>query len=242
MPPENYNNFFKPCTQFAFCLIMFETLHHNHPAWYIVLYTMLCLLFFMAIVVTIVFLLRRPLKRHKKYDLNVFQQLRPLHTPLNNRIMQAITFLGKHQFLIPANLILITVFFFLSSHHWYAFNILLVSLSSLLMMLLLKQIFRRNRPETPLLFAAKGMSFPSGHAMMSLCFYGLLLQIFMQYPFTHGVQVMVCISCIILILLIGFSRVYLQVHYVSDVFAGFVIGAAWLYIAINIFNRLENVT
>ncbi|MEO6541789.1 MAG: phosphatase PAP2 family protein, partial [Ferruginibacter sp.] len=211
----------------------------DHPAWYSVLSIACYLLIFMAIVAVVITLLRGPLRKHKEYDLKVFQKLKPLHTPANNRIMQAITYLGKHQFLIPANLLLIGTFFFLSPHHWYAFDILVLSLSSLLLMLLLKRLFGRARPETPLLFAAKGKSFPSGHAMMSVCFYGFLLHILLLSTAAPGLQVIFGIICILLILLIGFSRVYLQVHYVTDVLAGYIIGCAWLYIALQVLNKLE---
>jgi undecaprenyl-diphosphatase len=226
----------------CFSIFMFQSLRSHHLAWYGVFSIVCYLLIFIAIVVIIVLLLRGPLRKHKQYDLKVFQQLQPLHTPANNRIMQAITFLGTHQFLIPVNLLLIGSFFFLSRHHhWYAFDILVLSLSSLVLMLLFKQLFRRKRPETPLLFAAKGLSFPSGHAMMSVCFYGFLLHILLQSSLNPGLQIVISIICIALILLIGFSRVYLQVHYVSDVFAGFIIGASWLYVALQVFNNLEYV-
>jgi len=162
-----------------------------------------------------------------------------LQTPGNNRFMLAITSLGKHQFLIPANLLLIGIFFFSSGHHWYAFDILVLSLSSLLLMLLLKRLFGRARPETPLLFAARGKSFPSGHAMMSVCFYGFLLHILLLTASGTGLQILFSIVCITLILLIGFSRVYLQVHYATDVLAGFIIGSAWLFVALQVFNKLE---
>jgi undecaprenyl-diphosphatase len=195
----------------------------------------------MAIVAAVITVLRGPLRKHKEYDLKVFQKLRPLHTPVINRIMQAITYLGKHQFLIPANLLLIGTFFFISKRHWYAFDILVLSLSSLLLMLLLKKLFGRARPDTPLLFAAKGKSFPSGHAMMSVCFYGFLLHLLLLSTNGPGLQVVFTVACIALILLIGFSRVYLQVHYVTDVLAGFLIGSAWLYIALQVFNKLEDV-
>jgi undecaprenyl-diphosphatase len=108
-------------------------------------------------------------------------------------------------------------------------------------MLLLKQLFGRARPDTPLLFAAKGKSFPSGHAMMSVCFYGFLLHILLLSNAGTGLQIAFGIVCIALILLIGFSRVYLQVHYATDVLAGFIIGSAWLYVALQVFNKLEEV-
>lgn len=221
---------------------MLETLEYDHPAWYLVMFTCWYLLCFTAVTAGIVFLLRGPLRRYKPYDMRIFVQLQGLHTPANNRFMQSITFLGKHQFLIPANLLLIGLFFFYGQKRWYAFHILLVSLSSLLLMFFLKHLFHRRRPQIPLLFEAKGKSFPSGHAMMSVCFYGLLTHLLWQGHAPGLLKAIILATCIILVLLIAFSRVYLQVHYLSDVLAGLIIGSCWLYILARIFRELQQVT
>lgn len=89
--------------------------------------------------------------------------------------MQAFSFLGAHTFLIPANLTLIAWFLFIKKHRWYSIKVPVIAFSSLLLMFCLKFIFQRNRPLTPLLAEAKGYSFPSGHALMSLTFYGLII-------------------------------------------------------------------
>jgi undecaprenyl-diphosphatase len=106
-------------------------------------------------------------------------------------------------------------------------------------MLLLKQLFQRKRPLSPLLKAAKGLSFPSGHAIMAVTFYGLLI-----YILQHGLTIdwlkwVVTILVIVLIVLIGFSRIYLRVHYASDVAAGFIIGLLWLLISLAVLKWLE---
>ncbi len=220
---------------------MFSILKSQHPAWYIVGDILIHMLLFVLITSVIVFILRGPMRKYKTADLKIFKRLGFLYTPVNNRIMLAVTFLGKHQFLIPANLLLIGIFFFFGRHHWYAFNLLLVSLSSLILMFILKRLFHRKRPATPLLFEAKGKSFPSGHAMMSVCFYGLLLHMFLHTDIDPYLKSVAVILTVLLILLIGFSRVYLQVHYLSDVLAGFIVGCSWLYICLHIFYRLQSI-
>ncbi|MEP6676667.1 MAG: phosphatase PAP2 family protein [Ferruginibacter sp.] len=220
---------------------MFPTLKNNHITWYIVTEIVLSLLLFVLITSAVVFLLRGYLRKYKPADLRIFTSLQALHSPGNNRIMLGITFLGKHQFLIPANLLLIALFFFLGHQHWYALNVLLVSLSSLLLMFMLKQLFRRNRPAVPLLFEAKGKSFPSGHAIMAVCFYGLLLQMLLHTGIAPSLKTLFTIFTVLLILSISFSRVYLQVHYLSDVLAGLIIGCSWLLICLHLLNKLEYV-
>ncbi len=149
------------------------------------------------------------------------------------------TFLGKHQFLIPANILLIFYFLFGTHQNWFSIRVLTIALSSLVLMFLLKYLFQRKRPLSPLLKAAKGLSFPSGHAIMSVTFYGLLLYISWHSITRDWLRYPVAAGLIIVILLIGFSRIYLRVHYASDVLAGFIIGLLWLLISLSVMNSLE---
>jgi membrane-associated phospholipid phosphatase len=82
---------------------------------------------------------------------------------------------------------------------------------------------------------ANGMSFPSGHAQAAIVGYTVLLLVFL--PVVHGVwrRAAVCVA-VLLVLAIGFSRVALGVHYVSDVLAGYILGAAWVTAMIGAFN------
>jgi undecaprenyl-diphosphatase len=117
-----------------------------------------------------------------------------------------------------------------------------IAISSLVLMLLLKQLFQRKRPLSPLLKAAKGLSFPSGHAIMAVTFYGLLIYILQHSISNDLLKWLVTFFVIVLIVLIGFSRVYLRVHYASDVAAGFIIGLLWLLISLAVLNWLESYT
>ena len=153
--------------------------------------------------------------------------------------MTALTYLGKHHFLIPANLVLITLFFILGENSWYAYQVAITSISSLFLMFVLKHLFRRKRPANPLLDPAKGKSFPSGHAIMAVNFYGVILYMILQGNTPVYVEIFAATILIALTIAIGFSRVYLQVHYASDVLAGFIIGCCWLYTSINILGKLR---
>lgn len=95
---------------------------------------------------------------------------------------------------------------------------------------LLKEIFQRARPELGQGLAS-GWSFPSGHAMGALMAYGMLAYVGMYLVPRQwrGVVMGVCVS---LVLLIGASRLFLGVHYFSDVVAGFVVGTSWLTLCI----------
>lgn len=202
--------------------------------------TGLYLLGFFVIVSLVVFLLRGPMRQYKYLDLLFFKKIARWHTPANNRLMLALTFLGKHTFLIPFNLVLIAVLL-VRRQPWYAFRLAVISISSLLLMFLLKRLFHRRRPSDPLLFEAKGKSFPSGHAIMAVNFYGLLLYMFWHSNAVPWLHLGALLFSIVLIAGIAFSRIYLQVHYASDVLAGLIIGACWFYTCQHLLNRLQGV-
>jgi undecaprenyl-diphosphatase len=107
-------------------------------------------------------------------------------------------------------------------------------------MLLLKRLFQRKRPLSPLLKAAKGLSFPSGHAIMSVTFYGLLVYMLQLSITDVFLKYLVTVLIVLLIGVIGYSRIYLRVHYTSDVIAGLLIGFLWLIISLSVLNGLEN--
>ncbi len=201
--------------------------------------TLLSLLAFAAVIAILVFLLRKHMRKYKPVDLAIFDKLQPHVTPARNRIMLFITFLGKHQFLIPANLLLIVYFLFVARQNWFSIRIATIALSSLVLMLLLKNLFRRRRPLSPLLKAVKGLSFPSGHAIIAVTFYGLLIYILSHEITIDWLRIIVIILLLLLIISIGYTRIYLRVHYTSDVLAGFIIGLLWLLISLAVLGGVE---
>ena len=176
---------------------------------------------------------------NNRFDDKVFTYLQTHVSDENNQVMLFFTFLGKHEFLIPANLILIAYFLFVKKHRWYSIKVPAIALSSLALMFGLKHLFDRNRPLIPLLEEARGLSFPSGHALMSVTFYGLLIYIVFKGFKNKPLKWTMITMLLLLILVIGFSRIYLRVHYASDVIAGFCVGLLWLVICVWVLNRLE---
>ncbi|MCI8548467.1 MAG: phosphatase PAP2 family protein [Bacilli bacterium] len=102
---------------------------------------------------------------------------------------------------------------------------------------ILKNIVARKRPEEFFLIIEKGFSFPSGHSMVSTAFYGFFIYLLYKYYKDKKKYILIGIN-IILIPLIMFSRVYLGVHYLSDIIAGCLISIIYLIIYIRIINRL----
>src|SRR5688572_7613396 len=173
------------------------------------------------------------------YDFIIFDRISELVSPFTTSFLQIITFLGNHNFLIPANLILIFYFLFIKRHRLYSIKVPVVALGGLLLMTQLKQFFSRPRPLLALLEPVKGLSFPSGHALMSVSFYGLLIYLVWENVKEPIWKWLLISLLVILILLIGFSRIYLRLHYFSDVIAGFSVGIIWLSVSIWTIRRLE---
>jgi membrane-associated phospholipid phosphatase len=175
------------------------------------------------------------------FDTAVFERIRPFVTSTNTRIMQFITFFATGEFLVPANITL-ALFFLLKKHRWYSLRVPVVSLGSFIVMSSAKQIFSRARPDDPVFRTAIGFSFPSGHALSAMTFYGLLVYLVWKYVDNVILKWVLTFLLIIFIHLIGFSRIYLRVHYASDVMAGFSLGLMWLVLSLWAVHQIEKYT
>ncbi len=102
---------------------------------------------------------------------------------------------------------------------------------------LLKQILQRPRPTGYRLIEESGYSFPSGHSMVSMAFYGYLIYLIYKHIENKYLKWTLISILSILIILIGISRIYLGVHYTSDVAAGFLISVSYLMAYIPIVNK-----
>ncbi len=177
--------------------------------------------------------------RTQNFDNKALEFIAGYVTNVGTNVMQLFSFLGTHTFLIPANLLLTAWFLFIKKRRWYSIRIPAVALSALLLMFTLKLIFHRDRPVDPLLQVAKGFSFPSGHALMSVTFYGLLVLLVWQNIRQVWLKWVLSVGLVLLILAIGLSRIYLRVHYASDVLAGFSVGLVWLLLSLWILSKVE---
>ena len=117
-------------------------------------------------------------------------------------------------------------------------------LGNILGVLIVNQVFKfliqRPRPDVAhRLIEQSGYSFPSGHSMCSMAFYGFLIYLAFRYVKNVKVRVATTVGLGVLVFLIGFSRVYLGVHYASDVIAGFLLAVAYLIFYISLINFIN---
>ena len=102
---------------------------------------------------------------------------------------------------------------------------------------ILKYIWQRPRPTEYRLIEETGFSFPSGHSMVSMAFYGYLIYLIYKYVKNKDLKWISIVLLSILICSIGISRIYLGVHYTSDVLGGFLISLSYLIVYTLIVNR-----
>lgn len=103
---------------------------------------------------------------------------------------------------------------------------------------LLKQILQRPRPTEYKIIEESGYSFPSGHSMVSMAFYGYLIYLIYKHIENKYLKWTLIVALSILIALIGISRIYLGVHYTSDVLAGFLISISYLIAFVHVVNKM----
>ncbi len=153
--------------------------------------------------------------------------------------VKAVTWLGTQFFMIPAGLALLAWLIFRKRHRWHSWRVPVVALGSIGLNALLKLTYHRPRPLLPHLVPAHGLSFPSGHAMVAVSFWGLLWWLSRRHLAPGWGRSLALVGLPLLAALIGLSRVYLHVHYASDVAAGFAAGLAWLLLALTTLGWLE---
>ncbi len=120
-----------------------------------------------------------------------------------------------------------------------AIRVATIGLTSVGLMGLLKNIIHRVRPSGGMVEGVTNFSFPSGHAFMSVAFYGLLI-CWAAASIKNKWQKGIAIAFLIFwILLIGFTRIYLRMHYPTDVIAGFCMSTIWLITVLAIIDTIQ---
>lgn len=150
-----------------------------------------------------------------------------------------ITNLGSRQFLIPFVIVAAIVLGGLYRHWLPPVMFVGGTLFSYLLNGIVKDIIQRERPTVLIEANAVGNSFPSGHAMISMVCYGLLAYFLSRKMKSRKISLIIQIFFSFIIFIIGISRFIINVHYLTDVLAGFVIGFIFLICFIYLYERLQ---
>ncbi|MDQ6762045.1 MAG: phosphatase PAP2 family protein [Bacteroidota bacterium] len=171
------------------------------------------------------------LEHENGFDSSIANAILSFESPLATKIFETITFFGSSSFLFPAYSILIVYYLF--KRNWkLALDVAAIGITSTALLYLLKNIFQRHRPLDPLIRNVTGFSFPSGHSFSSFTFFGMIAYLIWQTQIKSGWKIFATVILFSLATAIAFSRVYLRVHYPSDVVAGFCLSMIWLMISI----------
>lgn len=152
----------------------------------------------------------------------------------------AVTWFGNNAtiigFVVTTALVLL-----LRRQFWAAFRVVFASGIGGIVVLSLKSLFARVRPMEQIV-EATGYSFPSGHTFASTVFYGMLIALAWRLSTRRWVRAIVTTVGLVLIVAVGASRVYLNVHYPTDVIAGWLAGSAWLFASLILVDVVETQT
>ncbi|MBI4919864.1 LssY C-terminal domain-containing protein [Candidatus Azambacteria bacterium] len=154
------------------------------------------------------------------------------------KIFTWITLLAKWQIVVSSAIVL-SVILWLWKKRIYLLPLWVTLAGSELFNSLGKLAFHRPRPDASL-YIEDTFSFPSGHSTIAVAFYGFLIYILFRHIKKWKYKVNVLFFGIILILAIGLSRIYLGVHFLSDVWGGYLLGALWLLIGITVSEWLRH--
>jgi membrane-associated phospholipid phosphatase len=155
-------------------------------------------------------------------------------TPALTTVMRFVTHFGKLWVLAILSAAVAGALLWARSHRrLYAFAATVIG--GAILNPTLKEVYRRARPsDIEVLGTAHGYSFPSGHAMGAMLLFGSLAYVvYFSIDHSRRLRVLAVTLCALLTLIIGLSRVYLGVHYLSDVLAGFVAGLCWLAVCLS---------
>jgi membrane-associated phospholipid phosphatase len=145
------------------------------------------------------------------------------------RFLGTVTELGSI-YLVVMVAVMVGVILFIKKNWWRLLSLFLAVAIGQAVLNILKVAFQRPRPQTELFVFS--YSFPSGHVFSATVIYGFCIYLTFRFIKNAAVKWIVSASLVLLILLIGFSRIYLGVHWFSDTLAGHVTGLAWLLFCI----------
>jgi undecaprenyl-diphosphatase len=186
---------------------------------FILLFVVSFLIFFLARYVIV--------KSENFIDYNIFLLVKKIINPTGIKIAKLITLFGTGNFLVPAYIFII-IYLARQNYGRLAFLTSTAAVSSLLLGWMLKWMFHRQRPLDHLVNGAGGYSFPSGHALGGFIFTGVILYLVWKIDLKYRSKCILSVFAFFLGLCVGLSRIYLHVHYATDVLGSLFISIWWL--------------
>lgn len=155
----------------------------------------------------------------------------------NDKLTYFFKFITK--FANVKSIIIIVILFLIIKRNFIGICPVIAALDVEILNLVLKFILKRDRPNILQLISVDNYSYPSGHAMMSMGVYGCFIYLIYRYINNQKIKICSIVLLSLLILLIGISRIYLGVHYFSDIIGGFIVSICFLIIFDKVIKRWE---
>lgn len=177
--------------------------------------------------------------RIAQFDQTVISYVQGLESPALTPVMLSFSFIGAGA---PATVltVLISIYLYVVLRHRRELVFFLtLLLSSWVLNELLKLLFHRARPIIHRIAEATGYSFPSGHSMAAFTLYGALSFLLWRHIPTPWGRFLLVLGSAVMIVMIGVSRIYLGVHYPSDVIGGYLASGSLLALSIWLFQRIQ---
>jgi undecaprenyl-diphosphatase len=176
-----------------------------------------------------------------QFDSRVISAVQGMESPWLTTIMHGFTFIGSTPLVVVISICSLFLFFKFLHHRLELVLFVVLVAGTAILNQLLKFVFQRERPTLHRLIEETGYSFPSGHSMTAFALYAALSFLLWRHvPSKSGRTIVICIS-ILMILMIGCSRIYLGVHYPSDVVGAYLASGFWFTFCVWIFQwYMEN--
>jgi undecaprenyl-diphosphatase len=179
-------------------------------------------------------------KKILQFDNTIISFVQGFESPGLTSIMKLFSIIGDTPSVIVLSLVVL-LFLYVVLKHRSELVLFVVALSgSAILNLLLKYLFQRARPEIHRLVEIAGYSFPSGHAMNACTVYTIIAFLLWHNIATKTGRTILIIISAVMILSIGISRIYLGVHYPSDIIGGYLASGTWITIAIWYFQKYQD--
>lgn len=156
---------------------------------------------------------------------------------MNPKMTMTMIFITESGSSIAIVILCLGFFLFKKTRAHWAFPVTISVVSAFIANLLLKLMFARERPNILRLVDESSYSFPSGHAMVNMAFYTMVFLLAWRYIKNKKSRYLISCLCIIMPVLIGLSRIYLGVHYATDVIVGWLLGMTVSIIVFNFFVK-----
>lgn len=171
------------------------------------------------------------------FDFRIQRLVEGIVTPQITRFMVDVTNIGG-VYLVVITAGIMALYLLYKRYWWELFNLFLVAVMGEMLLVILKLFFHRPRPSQQAV-AAHWYSFPSGHAFSAVIVYGFLIYITWKLIKSEVLRFMILSMSVLLIILVGISRIYLNVHWLTDVLGGYAAGLSWLILCIIMANTIK---